>query len=172
MKYVVLVFAASVIVGCNSDMATPKKETQAQKAAKAAASVSFTENAEIDNIKRRLQLTSQPALLGYVALVNKLGQAVMYTPVKGKITSGGKRLTKPVKQHVIDRGGARGSALGPAPSDEGTWGRSNPYVYFWTPADRYVQTSMDYVYSDQPFRLREPALIDLSGAKTPNNSDK
>ncbi len=148
-----------VLAGCPEENAPKAKATQAQKAQQAADSISFTENAEIDNIKKRLQLTSQPGLLGYVGLVNRVGQVALYTPVKGKITSGGKRLTKPVQRHAIDRGQHNGSQLGPAPSDEGTWGSSNPYVYFWTPSDRYIQTSMEYVYSDQPFRLTEKPLM-------------
>ena len=46
-----------------------------------------------------------------------------------------------------------------APSDEGTYGSSNPYVYFWTPGGQYIQTSMEYVYSDKPFRLSEEPIM-------------
>lgn len=134
------------------------------KAKAAADSIRFTENAEIDNIKKRLELTSNPGLLGFVAVINGVGQIVTYSPVQGKITSGGKRLTAPSKVWGIDRGQYTGSQLGPSPSDEGTWGSSNPYVYWWTPGGQYLQTSMDYVYSDKPFRLSEvPLLLSLDG---------
>lgn len=131
---------------------------QAQKAKEAANAVRFDENAEIDNIRKRIELTSAPGLLGYVTLINRVGQAVMYTPVQGKITSGGKRLTPPQKEWSVM---GNNNAMGPAPSDEGTWGESNPYVYFWTPGGQYFQTSLDYVYSDKPYRLKEVPLIEL-----------
>jgi hypothetical protein len=138
---------------------TPTKTTQAQRAQQAANQVRFTENAEIDNIKARLELTANPGLLGYVALINGVGQVVLYTPVKGKITSGSKRLTKTYASVTCDKGEWNGDCIVDAPSDEGTYGSSNPYVYFWTPGGQYIQTSMEYVYSDKPFRLSEEPIM-------------
>lgn len=132
------------------------KNTQAEAAAEAASSVTFTANAEIENIKRRLELTSQPGLLGFLAVTNAAGAPVMYTCVKGKVTSGGKRLTSQVQTYRVTTGEY---ALGPAPSDEGTWGSSSPYVYWWTCGGQYIQTNNNYVYSDQPFRLTVQPLI-------------
>lgn len=157
---------AMALAACDTS-AQPKQNTtvraeQAAKAVAAANSIRFNENEEIDNIKKRLELTSQPGLLGYVALINKVGQVALYTPVKGKITSGGKRLTPPEQLKANYIGGANGGtaySVMTAPSDEGTYGHSNPYVFFWTPSDQYIQTSMDYVYSDKPFRLREEPLM-------------
>jgi len=139
------------------------KSTQAQKAEIAAASISFTENAEIDNIKKRLELTSNPGLTGFVLLMNEAGQPIMYTGVKGKITSSGKRLTAPTKVWGIKRGGYSGTQLGTAESDEGTWGSSSPYVYFWTTTGQYIQWNGKYLYSDKPFRTTiEPLVINVT----------
>ena len=41
----------------------------------------------------------------------------------------------------------------PSPSDEGTYGHSGEYVFFWTPAGQYIQWNGKYLYSDKPFRL-------------------
>lgn len=142
--------------------AAPTKETQANKAAAASNALTFDENAEIDNIAKRIKLTAQPGLLGYVALVNRVGQVVMYSPVKGKLTSGGKRLTSPDKWFSCDGGEYSQDCKTEAPSDEGTFGQSNPYIFFWTPGDQYIQTSMDYIYSDKPFRTSEKPLLDLT----------
>jgi hypothetical protein len=142
----------------------PAKKSQSQKAAEAANSIQFTENAEIDNIKKRLELTSQPGLLGFLAVINAAGAPVMYTCVKGKITSGGKRLTAPWKFTHGDKGEFSGDFVTPSPSDEGTWGSSNPYVYWWTCNDQYIQTTGDYIYSDKPFRLTNQPLIAIDAA--------
>jgi hypothetical protein len=154
-------FLSIALSACEPSQPPPAKAkaTQAEKAAEASNAITFTENAEIDNIQARLELTSDPGLLGYVALINGVGQIVMYTPVEGKVTSGGKRLTSPDQLVKGDRGKWTGHFRMDAPSDEGTWGRSNPYVFFWTPNGQYIQTSMEYIYSDQPFRLNEEPLM-------------
>lgn len=169
MKTLLAITLASLfLTACLPDESAPtKKETQAEKARKAADAVTFTENAEIENIQRRLELTSAPGLLGYVALINRVGQVALYTPVKGKITSGGKRLTQPHQMVPGDGGQYTRDFVTPAPSDEGTWGSSNPYVYFWTPGDQYIQTSLEYVYSDKPFRLNEEPLMILAETPVP-----
>ena len=168
----ILPFVAIALMGAaastSCDMPPPQnnnKNVQAEKAAKAAEQVHFTANAEIDNIKRRLELTSNPEQIGFVLLLNDMGQPVYYAGVKGKITSGGKRLTPPEQPWTMDHGQYYGTDLGPAPSDEGTWGTSGEYIYFWTTEGQYVQWNGSYLYSDQPFRLKiEPLAVSLGNA--------
>jgi hypothetical protein len=153
--------SVAFLAACDNAPATPatQKQTQTQKAAEAANSVRMVENAEIDNIKARLELTSNPGLMGFILLMNEAGQPIMYTGVKGKITSGGKRLTAPTQQWKIDRGEWNGTQLGPAPSDEGTWGSSDSYIYFWTTSGQYMQWNGKYLYSDKPFRTTVEPLV-------------
>lgn len=156
----VLIFITISLTACGGgDRPKPKKVTQSMKAKAAAQSISFTENAEIDNIKKRLELTSNPGLTGFVLLMNEAGQPIMYTGVKGKITSGGKRLTNPQRLVHGDRGQSYGDFVMSAPSDEGTWGSSNPYVYFWTATGQYIQWNGKYLYSDKPFRTKVAPLV-------------
>lgn len=148
---------ACALSACNESEARPTaKAQQAQKAKEAANSINFTENAEIDNIKRRLELTSNPGAIGFVLLMNEAGQPIMYTSVKGKITSGTKRLTEP------DRVGGHSEHpyVRSAPSDEGTYGNSDPYIYFWTTEGQYIQWNGKFLYSDKPFRVKiEPLVV-------------
>jgi hypothetical protein len=152
------------MVGC-VDQGSPAKSTkltQAEIAAEAADSINFTENAEIDNITNRLKLTSDPGLTGFVLLMNEAGQPIMYAGVQGKITSGGKRLTKPWQLTKGDRGEWNGHFVTTSPSDEGTWGSSNPYIYFWTTSGQYIQWNGKYLYSNQPFRTTiKPLVINI-----------
>jgi hypothetical protein len=148
MKLLVLALAATLLAGCNYD---DPKHAQAQKAAQAAQSINFDENAEIENIKHRLELTSKPGAIGYIVLLNQMGQPVAYDTVKGKITSSGKRLTKPFDDTA--------AGIRTSPSDEGTWGSSDPYLYYWTVNGVYRQWSGLYLYSDQPIRLSQPTLV-------------
>lgn len=163
MKFIFVILMAMVITACDEGTAHQQaKITQAKKAKAAADSISFTENAEIDNIKKRLELTANPGLLGYVVLLNEMGQPVMYTGVKGKITSGGKRLTPTeVYGRVPDADGKGDTCcyVSKSPSDEGTYGSSGEYVYFWTPAGQYIQWNGKFLYSDKPFRLTTEPLV-------------
>lgn len=161
----------ALLTGCFDDKVPANKQVQAQKAAQAAASISFTENAEIENIKKRLELTSQPGLIGYIVLLNESGQPVYYTTVKGKITSGSKRLTEP------DRSGSWGSGqnnvVRAAPSDEGTWGSSGEYIFFWTQAGQYVQWNGKYFYSDKPIRLSvQPLVVNIEAPSAAASATK
>ena len=151
---------------CDVQPSTSTKQSESQKAAAAANSVSFAAgNAEIENIKKRLQLTSDPALMGHIVLFNDMGQPILYTTVKGKVTSGSKRLTAPFQETRMSRAGvaeASSSDFTDAPSDEGTWGSSNPYIFFWTTSGQYIQWSGNYLYSDKPFRLSETPQVVLA----------
>lgn len=166
-RFIILTIITLLASGCGREPRPGVKTTQADKAAAAANSIVFTENAEINNIKSRLELTSDPGLVGFVLLMNEAGQPIMYTGVKGKITSGGKRLTPPVQSWSHWKAGTSGAGiggseaeLGPAPSDEGTWGSSAPYIFFWTTSGQYMQWNGKYLYSDQPFRTNvEPLVI-------------
>ena len=105
-------------------------------------------------------LTSKPGAIGFIVLMNEAGQPILYTNVKGKITSSGKRLTRPWQDcPYVDCGSVEG------PSDEGTWGSSSPYIYFWDTNGVYHQWSGQYLYSDNPIRLRvAPLVINTEGA--------
>lgn len=162
--------SALLLSACGEPAPPTAKDTQARKAADAANSIKFDENAEIDNIKKRLELTSNPGQIGFVLLLNEMGKPVMYTGVKGKITSGGKRLTAPQEVRCLDVAGAAGCSqqMVEAPSDEGTYGSSNPYVFFWTADGQYIQWSGKYLYSDKPFRISDPTIVILNSTPTSN----
>ncbi len=141
------------------------KATQSQKAAQAAKSVKFTRNTEIENLKRRLKLTGEPGKVGFITLLNAAGQPIMYTDVKGKVSSGGKRLTKTWQRVTCDKGERNGDCYVAAPGDEGTYGSSAPYIYFWDTRGKYHQWSGQYLYTDQPQRLRiEPLVVNFAPA--------
>lgn len=161
MRNAIVTVSVLLLVSCGEYRA-PTKNVQAEKARQAANSISFTENAEIDNIKKRLELTANPGLLGFIVLLNETGQPVMYTGVTGKVTSGGKRLTRPDRSTA--EGSGQNNVVMQAPSDEGTFGSSGEYIFFWTTNGQYVQWNGKYLYSDKPFRLSvEPILVAQPG---------
>lgn len=157
-----LLLACLILAGCD-ELAQSNKNVQAEKAAQAAQSIKFDDNAEIDNIKRRLELTADPGKYGFILLLNQAGQPILYEGVKGKVTSGGKRLTSPAK--ALGNGNGGYGAVLPTPSDEGTWGSSSAYIFYWNTDGVYRQWDGGYLYSDQPIRLRvEPLVISMQAA--------
>jgi len=127
-------------------------------------SIAFDDNAEIDNIKNRLKLTADPGKVGFILLLNQAGQPIMYEAVKGKVTSGGKRLTPPDRAGS-QWGSGQNNVVRAAASDEGTWGSSSPYIFYWNADGVYRQWDGGYLYSDQPIRLRvEPLVVSLQAA--------
>lgn len=154
----ILVAVAVSLGGCQPSTSAPAKLSQADKAAAAANSIVFTDNAEIANIKRRVELTSKPGLLGYIVLFGQGGQSVI-----GKVTSAGKRLTPPYAINTFHNGNGGTSGIQvPSPSDEGTWGSGDSYIYYWTPDGSYRQWSGEYLYSDKPIRLNvQPIAVSV-----------
>ncbi|MDE2471848.1 MAG: hypothetical protein KGL35_24770 [Bradyrhizobium sp.] len=157
-------FASVLCLGGCDEQVTSNKTVQQTKAAEAAKSINFAENAEIDNIKRRLQLTADPGKYGFILLLNQAGQPILYEGVKGKVTSSGKRLTEP--DRISSGWGSNGQAvLRAGASDEGPWGSSSAYLFYWNTEGVYRQWDGGYLYSDQPIRLRvEPLVVSVQSA--------
>lgn len=163
MKRLSIILACLMLTACDATPPTTNKQAESRKAIEAAQSIRFDENAEIENIKRRLTLTADPGKLGFILLLNQAGQPILYEGVKGKVTSSGKRLT-PVDYHSTDGAGAN-NYVRAAASDEGTFGSSDTYVYYWNTDGVYRQWAGVYLYSDQPIRLRvEPLVISIQAA--------
>lgn len=115
---------------------------------------------ERDNISKRLSLFSDPNKISYIYLVS-YGKVMAFYTVKGKITSGSKRLTS--GQQIVEASWCSSgncSMVTDAPELDGTYGASSPYIFFWTTEGIYVQWSGEYMLSDQPLKLTtQPELI-------------
>lgn len=164
MKVVLIAALALTLAGCDATKSQPQqRNVQAEKAAAAANTIVFSDNSEIDNIKARIELTSKPGQIGFVILLNESGQPIMYEGVKGKITSGSKRLTKPSAIRYNSNMNGQSWLVDQTPSDEGTWGSSNEYIFYWNQNGEYRQWNGKYLYSDKPFRLRvEPLVVNVN----------
>lgn len=140
-----------------SGQAQQQQETVAQTMAKL---ISQTPAPQLDNslerqnISKRLTTFSDPAKISYIYLIS-YGKVMSYYVVKGKITSGSKRLT-PQNQVTYQDVGTPDNVVVEAPELDGTYGSSNPYIYFWTTDGVYVQWTGDYMLTDQPLSLATP----------------
>ena len=121
---------------------------------------SLEKSLERENIKKRLELWNNDNKESYIYLIS-FGRVMAFYVVKGKITSGNKRLTS-TERFVggKDCGDSYCDMLIESPELDGTYGSSNPYIYFWTTDGAYVQWNGEYMLSDQPLKLStQPELI-------------
>jgi hypothetical protein len=108
---------------------------------------------EQENVKRRIEMDNMPGSVKHLYIISAYsGQVIVYSTVKGKVTSSGKRLTPYTvaaingqyiyKEHegflVTLPDGTR-KRTSEVLQDDGTYGSSIPYLYWWDVQDRYHQ---------------------------------
>lgn len=110
------------------------------------------------NIRERLLRTNQPNKIGYVYLLSFSGQPLGYYVIKGKVSSTDSQMTT-TDLVIKDQGqSGGGNVTVPAPGDDGSYGPNEAGVFFFTAEGALVETSLTYLYSDQPLPLNVPKL--------------
>ena len=148
----VLVLTAMSYSSCN-EMATANQPTSISGVTKTTVHVETNPDGttvEQNNVKNRLMLDNKPGSVKYLYVVsNYSGQVMFYSTVKGKVTSSGKRLT-PVTVAVssgeynshdgidVDINGRR-YQTGEVLQDDGTYGSSIDYIYWFDSRNIYRQ---------------------------------
>lgn len=140
--------------------------------------------AEQRNIRDRLVEDNKPGVVKHLYLVSAYsGQVIVYSTVRGKVTSGGKRLTPTMtigdtgntnSYFAVDIGG---QTVGTAEvlQDDGSYGNSMDYLYWWDEQGRYNQVyptgGVIVVVSSEPIRASSVTInMDIRNApptKTP-----
>lgn len=102
---------------------------------------------EQENVQRRLMEDNIPGSIKHLYVISPMsGQALIYSTVKGKVTSSSKRLT-PISVESAGEGrdgfdlrigNWSGSTL-EVLQDDGTYGSSVPYIFWWDVRDIYHQ---------------------------------
>lgn len=154
MKFLSLVLVVMLggLVGCDLDMTTRQPEsasgvTQARVQVKTG---SDGLTAEQRNVGKRLLEDNKPGSIKHLYVISAYsGQVLIYSTVQGKVTSGGKRLTPT----TIVGGYSQGGYYGGFPTtvggrevytsevlqDDGTYGHSGDYLYWWDTKGVYHQ---------------------------------
>lgn len=167
------VFVAILLMGagCDLETTTPEAATVQENQEKLVTAVpipKLNNSLERTNISKRLSTFDDPNKVSYIYLVD-YGRVMAFYTIKGKVTSGSKRLTRQtvtvdgngsvadVGRNVYDSSGAYAVEQ---PELDGTYGSSASYIFFWTTEGAYVQWSGDYMLVDQPLKLSsQPELI-------------
>ncbi len=111
-------------------------------------------------IVKRLELFQDENKVSYIYLVS-FGKVMAFYTIKGKVTSGAKRLT--TNEKIIsnyDGSTQYGYSTVESPSLDGTYGSSGDYIFFWTTDGTYVQWNDAYMLCDKPLKLAtQPELV-------------
>lgn len=137
--------ALGALTGCSG----PSEREKAQ-----AASQSSGESLEVKNLKKKKDREEKADMLRYVYLMN-YGNIVGYYVAKGKISSSGSQ----IGPELQTMSGYRDSSVVDSAKDDGSYGDGDPGIFFYTADDVMVETSLDYVVSDQPLAIDVPRLL-------------
>jgi len=92
------------------------------------------------NVRDRLEEDNKVGSIKHLYIISAYsGQIILYSTVRNKVTSGGKRLTSTLKLQRGDRGQAYGDFQMPRIQDDGTYGSSMNYLYWWDTKGIYHQ---------------------------------
>lgn len=125
--------------------------------------------AEQRNIAERLKEDNKPGAIKHLYVISPFsGQTILYSTVKGKVTSGGKRLSPTTvavasgQYHATYGYDFQGKETGEVLQDDGTYGSSGEYLYWWDIRGAYHQLYLTggpiIVISDQPLPIKSVTI--------------
>jgi hypothetical protein len=115
----------------------------------------LTMSLEPMNIAKRIRNFQDENKISYIYLIS-FGKIMSFYTIKGKVTSSSKRLTA-TQESVYNSGSY--SVLDKSDLD-GTFGKSDEYIFFWTTDGTYVQWNDKYLLCDRPMKLNNiPEMV-------------
>lgn len=121
------------------------------------------------NVKDRLALDNKPGSIKHLYIISAYsGQVILYSTVRGKVTSSGKRLSP----YDVNSGPGDGFQVrmpngglyhtNEVLQDDGTYGDSVPYIFWWDVQGRYhqqyIEGGMMVHVSDQPIPVKSVTI--------------
>ena len=111
------------------------------------------------NLRERLLRFNKPQKIGYVYVVS-FGKFVGYYVIKGKVSSTQSQMTNTTQ--TWNGGGDSDPAQVDSIGDDGSFGSNEGGergVFFFTASGVFVETTLDWLYSDAPLRISVPNLL-------------
>lgn len=163
--------------GCEVGNSQPQSASGVSQATARVQTGSDGLTVEQRNVRDRLSMDNKPGSIKHLYVISSYsGQVLLYSTVRGKVTSSGKRLT-PTSVNgsgqdanytiPVDIGGTR-RYTSEVLQDDGTYGSSVEYIYWWDVQGRYHQhyiTGGQIVeISDQPIPVKSITInMELAG---------
>lgn len=179
MRNLFILVISMVLVGCIDETNKPASASGVRKA-EAQVQTGFDGlTVEQRNVKDRLMIDNKPGSTKHLYVISAYsGQVLIYSTIKGKVTSSGKRLTPTTTTGEGEHNhsgirftvGGKNYDTAEVLQDDGTYGSSVEYLYWWDVQGRYHQ---HYVsggqilhISDQPLPIKSVTInMELVGKK-------
>lgn len=164
----VLVILGPFMMGAENESVGCTESKSASGVSRAVQQVKAQENGltvEQENVAKRLQIDNQPGALKHLYIISPYsGQCILYSTVRGKVTSSGKRLTPTSANSssgygfLIDNHAGQEYHTTEVLQDDGTYGSSVDYIYWWDAKGVYHQhffTGGQIIHvSDKPINVK------------------
>jgi hypothetical protein len=193
-RFLVVLTCALFLVGCPRKKDSAPEPTAATGVKRAVAKVPVGSDGltvEQRNVQGRLQMDNKPGSIKHLYVISAMsGQIVLYSTVKGKVTSSGKRLTPTSVAAGFANSGAHANRVwygmpisiggqqhrtAEVIQDDGTFGSSIPYLFWWDAQGRYHQHYISggqiLHISDYPIRAAQ-ITINLETTQEPLKAEK
>ena len=155
-KFLSIALVALVLFGC-IDL-SPKQIVSDTGIKKARATISTGSDGltvEQRNVKHRIEEDNKIGAIKHLYVISAMsGQVLIYSTVDGKVTSGGKRLTNP-QTLTAHHNGDYGMSVMDNIQDDGTYGSSMEYLFWWDVKGVYHQ---HYVTGGQILHISDQAI--------------
>ncbi|UYL88358.1 hypothetical protein SEA_EVEPICKLES_71 [Arthrobacter phage EvePickles] len=152
-KIAAVILALSLILGATA--CSPKSEALQERENLQKQSAKGT-SLEISNLKKKRDLEENPNVLRYVYIMN-YGKIVGYYVAKGKISSSGSQIA-PQQDLIRICDTCSDRYIVDSAQDDGSYGDGDPGIFFFTTDDVMVETSLDYIVSNEPMAIDVPRL--------------
>jgi hypothetical protein len=169
-KLVLILVTAFTVVSCgNYEPKQQKSDSGVQKATTKVETYMNGRTIEQENIIKRLERDNKVGSIKHLYIISAYtGDVLQYSTVKGKVTSGGKRLSpKTVRGNGYESAGDNNFVevagiryiTDEVLDDGGAYGESGNYLYWFDAQDNYQQyypSGGTYLHiSDKPLRIRK-----------------
>lgn len=141
-----VMLSAAACTGMNSEY-QERKDQQA--------STTLDNSLELNNLEEKRDRENDPTALRYVYLMN-YGQIVGYYSITGKVSSSASQLA--AEQEIIQPWAGGERYVVDSAKDDGSFGTGDPGIFFFTTEGIMVETSLDYIVSDQVLAIDVPRL--------------
>lgn len=146
------------IAGCDVEQTESEKQMDAKiensnQVMKQTKTPKISRSLERENIRQRLLLSNDPLTLQWIYPMSA-GRVIGRFPVKGKVTSGSKRLTPSTIQDT-----GTYDETGELPDEAGAYGSSVDYIFWFDPSGELHQHRGDYFVSPRPYKIDTAGTI-------------
>lgn len=174
--FAVMILAVMISTGCIDQNTTPASTSGVTKAQARVTVGADGLTVEQKNIKDRLQEDNKPGSIKHLYVISAYsGQVIIYSTVRGKVTSGGKRLTPNTVASGGDYPDGFDIVIGGVTKntqevlqDDGTYGHSGDYLFWWDTKgvyhQHYIAGGQIVHVSNQPLAVKS-VIINMAATR-------